>query len=186
MILFAVDPGIRHCGVAVFGFHGMRDGGGRIPHAELDRCALVRNPLTEGDGLAAQGAMARAVAEWLKRTRGADGVDALVLERQQVYTRDKSSGDPNDLLPLAGVVNGVNVLVASLALADPLPRAWKGTVKKDMTTRQVLARLTPTERARVDGIDGPWVPAKLLHNVVDAVGLGLWYLGRLRQRVIER
>jgi hypothetical protein len=58
-----------------------------------------------------------------------------------------------------------------------LPRTWKGTVPKSITERRVLevldARETQllysTKSARARSLDS---------NVVDAVGIGLWRLGR--------
>ena len=57
------------------------------------------------------------------------------------------------------------------------PRTWKGTVPTPVHNKRVLAALTPEElallprRPRAKDVD---------HNCVDAVGLGLWKLRRLR------
>ncbi len=57
------------------------------------------------------------------------------------------------------------------------PRTWKGTVPKKIHNQRVLAALTPAELAVV-----PKRPkAKDVdHNTCDAIGLGLWKLGRMR------
>lgn len=53
------------------------------------------------------------------------------------------------------------------------PRTWKGTAPKAVMQRRVLAALTATERAVLEGLRG---------DAIDAAGLGLWKLGRLNSR----
>lgn len=54
--------------------------------------------------------------------------------------------------------------------------AWKASTDPDVLARRILAILTPEERAVIPktrsalGYD---------HNVIDAIGLGLWRLGRM-------
>lgn len=54
--------------------------------------------------------------------------------------------------------------------------AWKASTDPDILARRILACLTPAELARV-----PKTKSALgyNHNVVDAIGLGLWRLGRM-------
>lgn len=54
--------------------------------------------------------------------------------------------------------------------------AWKASTDPDVLARRILACLTPEELARV-----PKTKSALgyNHNVVDAIGLGLWRLGRM-------
>lgn len=54
--------------------------------------------------------------------------------------------------------------------------AWKASTDPDVLARRILACLTPAELARV-----PKTKSALgyNHNVVDAIGLGLWRLGRM-------
>lgn len=51
------------------------------------------------------------------------------------------------------------------------PSAWKGQVPKKIHNKRVLAALSDTEKSLVLSIDN--------HNTIDAIGIGLWYLGRL-------
>lgn len=54
--------------------------------------------------------------------------------------------------------------------------AWKASTDPDVLARRILACLTPAELARV-----PKTKSALgyNHNVLDAIGLGLWRLGRM-------
>lgn len=100
--------------------------------------------------------------------------DTLIVESQQIYRHSK--GDPNDLLPLAFQAGAVMHAVCAAEKLSPLPRAWKGTVKKEIMTARILSKLSPAERTVIDTVK---CPKSLLHNVVDAAGIGLWHLGRL-------
>jgi hypothetical protein len=103
--------------------------------------------------------------------------DELVVEVPQY--RPHSRVDPNDLITLAWesgklaerVPNGSTILV--------FPSTWKGSVPKEVHNRRVTALLSPDE---VHVLESAlcWRFA-YRHNMVDAVGLGLWRLGRLRR-----
>jgi hypothetical protein len=148
--ILAIDPGKKAAGVALF------TGG------HLKACTLARAASPLG--------VAREVARWAS-TRTA--LPRLVIENQQVYRGVKQ--DPNDLLPLAQCVGACAALISHVAFDNPLPRVWKGTVKKEIMLMRIQERLTPVERLLL--IDA--APKSLLHNVIDAVGIGLWACGRL-------
>jgi hypothetical protein len=95
--------------------------------------------------------------------------EALVIEHPQIYVR--SPGDPDDLLALALVVGGVLTLHGGGELVRP--RTWKGQVPKKIMVNRILKHLNEEERALCAKI-------KDNHNVLDAVGVGLWKLKRLR------
>lgn len=97
----------------------------------------------------------------------------LVCEIPQVYARDRSKGDPNDLIDLAGVV-GACTQEALTVEWSPVPRDWKGQIPKHVTQARVLDALGAEELAAIDET----IPASLLHNVYDAIHLGLVYLRR--------
>jgi nitrogen regulatory protein PII-like uncharacterized protein len=104
-------------------------------------------------------------------------LDAAVIEVPQVYPQRSWKGDANDL---------IDVALAAGAVAGSLgcdvryvrPREWKGTAPKEVHQRRILTLLDMSERAILDGCGAP---KSKLHNVVDAVGLGLWSAGRLKR-----
>lgn len=51
------------------------------------------------------------------------------------------------------------------------PSAWKGQVPKNIHRHRILKALKPVEKQAIVTIDN--------HNTIDAVGIGLWVLGRL-------
>lgn len=101
----------------------------------------------------------------------------VLVELPRWYPHDHK--DVNDLLDLCVLVGEVKRFYESQSCAVELvfPRTWKGTQPKDVCGRRVLASLTPDEVALL-----PKRPRAKDHdnNMVDAVGLGLWKLGRLR------
>src|SRR5574343_608806 len=80
--------------------------------------------------------------------------DRGVIERPTVYSKN-SKGDPNDLIRVAIVAGAAAVRCFSVRFVEPL---------------------SPAELAAIACIQ----PKSLQHNALDAVGLGLWHLGRLK------
>lgn len=168
MRTLALDPGIRGCGVALF------------VDDQLERAEYIRNPVAKGADLDAVKAMV------IEVTACAGAVDKFAAERMQVYRQGKQKGrDPNDLIPLAAIVGGV-----SLCAREPtwfVPRDWKYTMPKAKTgeeyiiERRVNERLSESERLNIRDAGA------LSHNVYDAIGIGLFHLGRFnRRRVFPR
>lgn len=190
--LLSVDPGLRRCGVALFD--------GRV----LLRAGLAVGQLNtqEGSDLEAVQKVVASVIAWVEGAEdehGAKGIDGVIIERPQIYTHTQGRKDPNDLIPLAAVGG-------ALAYAYPfdhrwvLPHTWKGSIDADLMTVRIRERLTPDEFAAVE-LPKNTCPdcvrrlpkstctksSCLAHNVFDAVGIGLWSLGRLeRHRVFPR
>lgn len=152
--LLAFDPGKLSAGWSAF------------EEKRLARCGLLRAPTQRG--------LFEAIREWDLRTR-TNGVDVWI-ERPQVYREAHWKGDPNDLIDVAIVVGAL----ASQATGNVVlvrPHDWKGNVPKTIHNARIKRALDPAER---DTLKACGAPAGLLHNVVDAVGLGLHALGRLR------
>lgn len=157
--MLCVDPGLRGCGVAEF------LGG------TLVRAAYVKNPETEGRGYAAHQSLACAVYQWGRFH------DLLAIEHPRVYPGSaQQKGDLNDLLDLVGVGGAIAAYFAKTT-ETVFPADWKGQVPKAMMTERISRSITPEERKTIEKC-----PASLMHNVLDAVGIGLWKLGRLNQR----
>lgn len=76
---------------------------------------------------------------------------------------------PQDLITLALLTGQIAAHYPNHQLVPP--EQWKGQMPKDVCWRRVLTRLLPTEMALVRTAGADW-------NCRDAVGLGLWALGR--------
>lgn len=176
-LVLCVDPGIRGSGVALF---TLSAGTGA-----LTRASYVKNPVKQGHHVEAALAMSRALAQWFEQHAGIiRSAVTYVSEWPRVYTAGKQSKDghwrdPNDLPPLTAVQTATAALVrASLVCVTYEPREWKGTVDKTVMNRRVYERLSIPETGCIDDAGA------LTHNVLDAVGLGLKYLGRLEPKKV--
>lgn len=168
MKLVSIDPGVRSCGVALWGHDDQLISAG---------LAWSVYPLEEGAN--AWVAMVIGVERWIYTVPSTLPVE-IAIEFPRIYPAAHQKGDQNDLLELAAVVGGI---VARLGLCGTrervYPRDWKGTIDADDMITRVQQRITPAEYGRVE------LPAKSLqHNVWDAVGIGLHRLGRLAPRRI--
>ena len=152
--LVSLDPGLRGCGVAWWNVYG-----------ELRHVAYIRNPEKTGDGPRAWTGYER-VCLWDKRT------DYFISEVPQVYRAGASKGDPDDLLQLAGVVGVFSALMSADVRIGVKPREWKGQVPKDVHHKRLLKELNYLETTMIEEA----APPSLRHNVLDAVGIGLWWL----------
>lgn len=99
--------------------------------------------------------------------------DVLVLE--QMTPRDLPNAA--DLIAVSHTGAYVAGALRPVVLHYPTALEWKGSVPKRIHHPRLATKLTPAERAVVAEV-AVRVPAGLLHNVWDAVGLGLWGLRR--------
>ncbi len=98
----------------------------------------------------------------------------VVVEAPRVYDRRRWKGDPNDLIDIS-IAGGI--LVGALRPEEIKiirPQDWKGQTPKDIQAERTLAKLTEAERLQLEGV----TTKSKLHNVIDAVGIGLWELKR--------
>lgn len=95
-----------------------------------------------------------------------------ICEIPQVYAGDgaKKAAALIDLAVAAGRMTG------QLETKYVRPASWKGQVPKDIHHARVRACLTEAERAVLGACD---CSKSKLHNVLDAIGLGLKTLGRM-------
>jgi hypothetical protein len=162
--LLSVDPGKHDAGVAFF-----VDG-------VLADVAFLSPP---GGG---PYEVARTVASWAARCMMNLGdpsgrVNLLICEGQQIYRGGRvGKQDPNDLLPLAQVVGGVMARVEAFERRVILPKDWTGGIPKPVRQRHFLSGASEWERSQLLAIK----PATKRHNVVDAVMMGAYVLGRLK------
>lgn len=162
----SLDPGLLNPAVAVF-----RDG---------TLVAASRVPAKSAWAKLCRGERCRLNAKALYQYVLGTGIKPcrLATEWPQIYTREKLKGDPNDLPPMCGVAVGLGCLLDA-PVESYLPREWlSGTCPKSTDEsedpfssprgQRVRAALSEAEVATV-------VPS---HDAVDAVGIGLFYLGR--------
>jgi hypothetical protein len=117
-------------------------------------------------------------AEALERMMGraCPPPSAVVIEVPQVYQQRLQKGDPNDLIDVA-VIAGI-AAGAAAPFAEPQlvrPHKWKHNRPKAFDNAYTLSLLSAEEKLVVDSCGAP---KSKLHNVIDAVGIGLWRLGR--------
>ena len=163
-VTLAIDPGLRGSGVSVFSADS------------LVRAAYVKSPNQADRGPYAWRDMAEAIRLWLSMQEYEYGApNALVMELQQVYATRFQKGNQDDLLQLAGVNGAISYAFRGIPeVFSYLPRVWKGTVKKEVMTARIESKLSPEELAGIEPC-----AVSLRHNVIDAVGLGLYKFGRL-------
>lgn len=109
----------------------------------------------------------------------------LICEIPMVYPRGSGKGeDPNDLIQVAlsaGAVLGAAVLGITV-----YPAEWKGQLPKDIHHKRVRAHVSFSSLAEYDV---ERVAPNLQHNVLDAIGIGIWANGDgegLVRRWVER
>lgn len=166
-MVLAVDPSLSSTGVAAFS-------GGVLVHA---------NTLKVQDRDHTRTLRAQMMADLVLGFIGSARVHLLVVEFPQVYRASKSPGDPNDLLGLAAVAGAVVVAVRPDSILEVTPAQWVGQLPKVRGGRgraqasaratRIRSRLSPAEQVIFD---------RLGHDGIDAVGLGLYALGRFSPR----
>lgn len=161
--MICIDPGLRGCGVAVF----------NRGDAQLIRACYVPNDERVGRGPKVWVAMAKKVKFVLLSLTGLTA--RFYLEVPQVYGGPRDE-DPNDLIDLAGVVGAIAAMFPDSIHSFYLPRQWKGTVPKKMMTQRISEQLAPEELKVIQ------TAGAKDHNTLDAIGIGLFTLGRLEQK----
>ena len=109
-----------------------------------------------------------------------DHHDTVAIERPVIYPGGRTKS-PNDILSVslsAGEWGG-RYRHAGSTIVYIEPREWKGTLDPDVCQKRVLGRLEGHERMVVDDIFRMRKIGKSVqHNVIDAIGIGLFVLGR--------
>lgn len=109
--------------------------------------------------------------------RSADTIGDVWVESPVIYPRSKAR--PADIMKLAREAGRWIGIYSTLGVEAHLvePAQWKGQVPKDIHHARVWAALTSAEQALVSVSVKVIAPSKR-HNVLDAVGLGLWVAER--------
>lgn len=157
----AIDPGLKCLGWALFQGKTLTVCGVSRSKNNLDLGACIKDH---------QDAMIDAPHRWMLQRAEA------VIERPQIYPTAQQKGDQNDLVAIAMVACAtVGGLCDSVRFA--FPREWKGQMPKDVSHRLIDKRLSEAEKEVRDTLP----KAKtILHNGLDAIGIGLWAVGRFR------
>jgi hypothetical protein len=124
--------------------------------------------------------IAELICAWGVAALGGRVPTLVVCEFPQVYTREKSKGDPNvSLMPLASLDGAIAGRLCAYAIA-PKPAEWIGQIPK-ATTGGVKAAWTSVRGAILKSRSRPGELERIVpsHDAVDAYGIGLWILGRL-------
>lgn len=158
--LVAIDPGVRGCGIAKF----------CVETKELYEAFYLPNPMAKGDDYEAVYSMASAV--FGKSTDITEGI----IECPMVYSASKQKGRQSNILALAGVSYATSTLLFDYGITcqKVLPYEWKGQVDADIMLKRIEKRLNGIEILAIRSC-----AQRLRHNVIDAIGIGLYKLGRL-------
>jgi hypothetical protein len=94
----------------------------------------------------------------------------VIIEEPTIYPHSKA--DPANIMALQLKVGDLRGFFSRRGYTVELvqPRTWKGQVPKDIHAGRTLRKLSAAERVRI--------PTKHTHDTLDAVGLGLWRIGR--------
>jgi len=104
------------------------------------------------------------------------GPAIVVIEIPVIYPIGRGKGDPNDLISLAIMAGRLSGYYKHICNCDTIfvkPRVWKGTVPKRIHQKRILDKLKENEKAKLPHQN---------HNMVDAIGIGLWYLEKNDER----
>lgn len=146
MRITAVDPGHKTTGWAKF-----VDG-------KLKYCGLAR------------GKTHQQMLDQLEELR--EYVELAIIEIPKVYDRRRWKGDPNDLINVALSSGAAGMMLRNAKeLKHVHPQAWKGQRPKDIDNTYTVSLLDEEELAVLRRVD---CPESLIHNVIDAIGIGLW------------
>ncbi len=104
----------------------------------------------------------------------------VLIERPMIYPGGRQKARPADVIKLAvraGEMGGQYARTAGIEPEYIEPHTWKGSVSKDIHHARIWAKLTPAEQAIVSDAARGVAPSKR-HNILDAVGIGLFGIGR--------
>lgn len=182
-LVLSIDPGLRACGAALWTGKGT-----------LITAAFIKNTVKTARGPEAWTGMARAMLAWVRDSEDAvydvvqpdaqPRIGTVLIEQQRIqYGRTKN---PADIIELTGTAGAVSGALATMVfeVQGYFDTEWKGSVPKEAMTKRIEARIrsSPKELMRVVEC-----APSLIHNLWDAVGIGLFYFDRLApKRVIAR
>jgi hypothetical protein len=95
-----------------------------------------------------------------------------IIEYPKVH---RDTPNPESIVKLAAATGAYTAILqaAGFAVEWVEPRTWKGTVPKEIMCRRILAKLSDKEYNRIENPKD--------HNIIDAVGIGLWQIRKNRK-----
>jgi len=166
MKLISIDPGYRACGVSYF------DKGVLIAASLIE--VKSSKDIDPGEQFAL---MSSAVVNYIESLGVGDTFD-LAIEYPQQYVRSPTPRE--SVQRLVGVIGAISSAVQNstgglgVKVTTYTPRAWKGQVPKEIMNDRVRNRLIDGELEKL-----PEYSKSKMHNVLDAIGIGLKHLKRL-------
>ena len=177
MGLIAIDPGVHSMAIAVF--HD--DGTLLDAWNEESKSVFLTNVRISAMQVARWGSPSVRLINRLQSHVRLER-NRIVGERQVVYPGAKGlKTNPNDLLDLAmcaGAFYGTLCvdMVATLTIVEPAE--WKAQVPKDITRTRIEGLLGSTEKMLIK-------KGGEMHNIYDAIGIGLFALGRAKKGMVK-
>lgn len=159
MYTLAIDPGVRELGWALFRMDEFVTGGvssvpGTLPNLGHNVSQHRRN---------------------IYNATGHLHVDFVAVEAME-YADRRAKSVPADLLRVQWVGAALGGMFAT-QITPVTPTTWKRSVPKDIHHKRIRAKLTKREAVALERAETA-VAAGLRHNLVDAVGIGLWAVRR--------
>lgn len=154
-VLMSIDPGTRHLGVAVFRLYDVHREGRCIEYFPLDVGKKHKWEVRTADALAQVMSVCSRVKPKL-----------VIIEQPQLFlssSRGRAASNSGAVMKLTAVVFALyGALVGAGMKCELVPVSrWKGNVPKRITEKRVLLH---------------WGCRSGNDNVIDAVGLGDWYI----------
>ena len=174
MGLIAIDPGVHSMAIAVFHDDGtLVDAWNEAtPMYSVDDFSRM----LEGWGSPSVRLVNRLQSHVRLET------NRVVGERQVVYPGAKGlKTNPNDLLDLAmcaGAFYGALCVDMAATLTVVEPAEWKAQVPKDITRKRIEGLLSHSEPLSIK-------KGGEMHNIYDAIGIGLFALGRAKKGMVK-
>lgn len=161
-MIYAIDPGTKATGWAAFAGPDHKF----IEYGRLMDCGLVRAPKGIGQMIWELNGLF---------LRQQDRPERAVIEKPVVYDQKSWKGDPNDLVSVALISGAAGALLEAEMTEFISPRTWKGGVPKDISNRRIIKKLDDCEAKLLQNLG---LSKTMRHNVVDAIGIGLWAVNR--------
>ena len=149
-MMVSYDPGVKVAGVALW------------EASELRTAFLAR-----GDGWLSTAHAALRGMPWYPE------ITEIAIEIPQVYVQSRLKGDPNDLITVALNAGAFCSQFPNITPTEYRPHEWKKQVPKAILAKRTQTRLSIDELNCIEQ-----APKALMHNVFDAIGIGLHHLKR--------